>query len=202
MKQDIDFMDSLLDDSVEEEVDDSFEPVMFFHVDKREFKSDDVIFPDGKTYEDSLTGEKQEMEELLNECSCCTERRSNHVFLFDNYSDALRYAGKVKGHVYEVTIEMDDMCHRADMNKLDNILDVFRYTDNEDIRMAAVQEYWKAGTHTFSPCYEYLVKKCKVIRQVTGIAEVIDFHKKQMQNYHPIEQCRQYRKTINKLYSL
>lgn len=197
-----DYMDSLLDDEVNEDVDVSYTPIRFFHVDKREFKVDDVILPNGEPYEKSLSDERLEIEDLLNKCSFLSERRSNHVFLFDEYSNALRYAGKVKGNIYEVTIDLVDLCHKADMNKLDNALDVFRYTDSRDIRVAVVQEYWKNGTHTFSPCYEYLVTKCKVVKQVINIAEVMDFHRKHKHIIRSIEQCFEYRKTINEIYSV
>lgn len=48
------------------------------------------------------------------------------------------------------------------MNKLDNILDIFRFSDDNDLRLAAVNEYWKAGTHTFNPSYEILASSACV----------------------------------------
>ena len=174
--------------------------MVFFHVDRRDFNSGDEVRPEPATYEESLDGEKKDVEEMLNETSSLDCKRSNHVFLFDQLSNALRYAGKVKGHVYQVTIERDYMKHRADMNKLDNILDVFRYTDKPDIRKAATYEYWKAGTHTFAPCYEYLVKKCTVVREVCTMDDVNYIHDQLIREGLPIEQISRYREILNEVY--
>ena len=174
--------------------------MMLFHVDRRIFNADDEVRPEPDTYEASLEGEKKDVEELLNETSSLGCRRSNHVFLFDQLSNALRYAGKVKGHVYQVTIEREDMSHRADMNKLDTILDVFRYTDNPDIRKTVADEYWKAGTHTFAPCYEYLVKKCTVVREVCTMDDVKTIYHKLAYEAQPIEQISRYREILNEVY--
>jgi hypothetical protein len=112
----------------------------------------------------------------------------------------LRYAGKVKGYVYQVAIECRDLKHRADMNKLDNILDVFRYTDDSDIRKVVTYEYWKDGTHTFAPCYEYLVKKCTVVREVCSMDDVINIHNQLLSDGLPIEQISRYREILNEIY--
>jgi len=174
--------------------------MVFFHVDTREFKTGDEVTPKPTTYEASLEDEKKEVEEMLNETSSLSCKRGNHVFLFDQLSHALRYAGKVKGHVFQVTIEFEDMKHRADMNKLDNIFDVFRYTDDLNIRKAVTYEYWKAGTHTFAPCYEYLVAKCIVLREVCSMDDVNSIHEQLIIKGLPIEQISRYRELLNKVY--
>lgn len=174
--------------------------MIFFHVDKREFNAGDEVRPESTTYEASLIAEKKEVEEMLNETSFISCRRSDHVFLFDQLSHALCYAGKVKGHVYQVTFEHKEMKHRADMNKLDNILDVFRYTDNPDIRKTVTNEYWKTGTHTFAPCYEYLVKKCTVVREVCSMDDVKSIYYQLISDGLPIEQIIRYREILNEVY--
>lgn len=50
------------------------------------------------------------------------------------------------------------------MNKLDNLLDLFRFTEDENLRTIAAKEYWKDGTHTFNPCFEILAHSAKVER--------------------------------------
>lgn len=173
---------------------------MFFHVDRRDFNAGDEVRQKSATYEASLDCEMKAVEEMLNETSPLGCRRSDHVFLFDQLSNALRYAGKVKGHVYLVTIECEDLKHRADMNKLDNLLDVFRYTDDTDIRKAAAYEYWKDGTHTFAPCYEYLVNKCTVVREVCTMDDVNYIHDQLIRVGLPVEQISRYREILNEVY--
>lgn len=65
--------------------------------------------------------------------------------------------------------------HRGDMNKLDNLLDLVRFTDDVDILTAAGNEYWKGGTHTFMPSYEYLVKGCIVRKCLVEPSELKSF---------------------------
>ena len=199
--KDVSFMDSLLEENGIDHSFDAFTPTLLFHVDKRIFNPGEIILPNGKTYEESLTNEKKELEELLNSVSHLTVRRSNHVFLFDEFKNALCYAGKVSGCIYQVRIDPQDMCLKADMNKLDNILDVFRFTEDDEIRKAASIEYWKSGTHTFSPCFEYLVKKCTVEKCISTADENVTFHKQLLLNYHPIEQCKWYLDKINSIYN-
>lgn len=174
--------------------------MVLFRVDKREFNAGDEVCPEPTTYEASLEGEKKDVEEMLNVLSPLDRKRSNHVFLFDQLSHALRYAGKVKGRVYQVIVDSRDLRHRADMNKLDNILDVFRYTDNLDIRKAVTNEYWKAGTHTFAPCYEYLTAKCIVVREVCSMEDVKNIYHNLVYEAMPIEQISRYREILNKVY--
>ena len=54
------------------------------------------------------------------------------------------------------------------MNLLDSALDLFRFTEDEDLRTAAVNKYWQNGSHTFSPCYEILVDSAIVDSIVLG----------------------------------
>lgn len=61
------------------------------------------------------------------------------------------------------------------MNKLDNLLDLVRFTDDVDILTAAGNEYWKGGTHTFMPSYEYLVKGCIVRKCLVEPSELKSF---------------------------
>ncbi len=58
---------------------------------------------------------------------------------------------------------------------LDNLLDLVRFTDEVDILTAAGNEYWKGGTHTFMPCYEYLVKSCIVRKCLIEPSELKSF---------------------------
>lgn len=97
------------------------------------------------------------------------------MFLFFELSAALNFFRKYGGYVYEVEVDCHDIYHRGDMNKLDNLLDLVRFTDEVDILTAAGNEYWKGGTHTFMPCYEYLVKSCIVRKCLVEPSELKSF---------------------------
>ena len=47
--------------------------------------------------------------------------------------------------------------------------------DEVDILTAAGNEYWKGGSHTFMPCYEYLVKSCIVRKCLIEPSELKSF---------------------------
>ena len=104
---------------------------------------------------------------------------------------------KYGGYIYEVAPEK--VFFRGDMNKLDNILDALRFCD-EDYIDSFVNEYWKAGTHTFSPCYEYLCNKAKVIKCVRLEITKEDFKRELDDAGSSVEQTRTYHELFNKLY--
>lgn len=136
--------------------------MMVYRVDKRKFEVDEVISPE-TSFETTMQNESKEMENLLNELRPTNiPERKNCLFLFQDLICALRFYSKYGGTIYGV--EIPQCYFRGDMNKLDNILDMFRYTEDNNLRKAAVNEYWKAGTHTFNPCYEILASKARVKR--------------------------------------
>ena len=135
-----------------------------YRVDKRKFKIDDVISPE-TSFETTMQDESKEMENLLNELRPTgIPERKDCLFLFQDLICALRFYSKYGGTIYGV--EPLHCYFRGDMNKLDNILDMFRYSEDENLRKTAVNEYWKAGTHTFNPCYEILASRARVKRIV------------------------------------
>lgn len=89
--------------------------------------------------------------------------RNQCLFLFQELYNALRFYSKYGGNIYEVSI-IGKTLFRGDMNKLDNVLDLLRLNVEDYFVISAVNEYWKGGTHTFSPCYEILCERVKVER--------------------------------------
>ena len=83
------------------------------------------------------------------------------------------------------------------MNKIDNILDVARFSEDENILEAVANEYWKAGTHTFHPCYEYLVEKAIVVDCIASENDrekfLLDF-----KYIHSIERTSLYKTLVTK----
>lgn len=84
------------------------------------------------------------------------------------------------------------------MNKLDNILDIYRFTEDNDLRRTAVNEYWKDGTHTFYPCYEVLALKALVNRIIDIDAEA--FRKEMRDTCNIVEYTSTYRSAFNQVY--
>lgn len=164
-----------------------------YRVDKRNFKIGDTIEPVG-IFEDKLDEEKAEIEAALDENRLNgIPHRKDCLFLFQSISAALLFASKYGGNIYAV--EPHNIYHRGDMNILDNILSVFRYSEDPDIRKASVVEYWKTGSHTFFPCYELLVESA-VVKNI--ISEYIDPSRlrDEIRNYGIIENTPTYIKLV------
>lgn len=135
--------------------------MILYRVDKRKFHVGDIIKPN-TSFEEMMQDEKKEMEDLLNENRPKNmPERKKCLFLFQDLICALRFYSKYGGYIYGVSV-VGHPYFKGDMNKLDNILDIFRFSGNNDLRLAVVNEYWKAGTHTFNPCYEILVPSAHV----------------------------------------
>ena len=99
---------------------------MIYRVDKRSYKVGDIILPQ-TVFEEQLTNEKLKMEEMLNlKRTPGIQERSKCLFLFHDLQGALRFYSKYGGNVYGVIIN-GKIFHRGDMNKLDNILDLFKF---------------------------------------------------------------------------
>lgn len=146
-----------------------------YRVDKRYFEVGAEIQPQ-TFFEQYMDEESMRVENILN-----ANRpdqipvRKDCLFLFFELSAALNFFRKYGGYVYEVVVDCHAIYHRGDMNKLDNLLDLVRFTDEVDILTAAGNEYWKGGTHTFMPCYEYLVKSCIVRKCLVEPSELKSF---------------------------
>lgn len=145
-----------------------------YRVDKRKFEIGEEIQPN-TDFEQHLNDESIKVEYLLNATRPGIPERKDCLFLFFELSAALNFFRKYGGYVYEVEVDCHDIYHRGDMNKLDNLLDLVRFTDEVDILTAAGNEYWKGGTHTFMPCYEYLVKSCIVRKCLVEPSELKSF---------------------------
>lgn len=169
---------------------------MIYRVDKRSYKVGDIILPQ-TVFEEQLTNEKLKMEEMLNlKRTPGIPERSKCLFLFHDLQGALRFYSKYGGNVYGVIIN-GQIFHRGDMNKLDNILDLFKFIDEdrEGILDAAVSTYWKEGIHTFNPCYEILVESAKVVEILCDISRFLQF-KKELQYYGSIEKTFLYKELM------
>ena len=145
-----------------------------YRVDKRKFEIGEEIQPN-PDFEQHLDDESMKVENILNDNRPGIPERKDCLFLFFELSAALNFFRKYGGYVYEVRVDCHAIYHRGDMNKLDNLLDLVRFTDDVDILTAAGNEYWKGGTHTFMPCYEYLVKSCIVRKCLVEPSELKSF---------------------------
>ena len=146
-----------------------------YRVDKRYFEVGAEIQPQ-TNFEQYMDEESMKVENILNaNRPDQIPLRKDCLFLFFELSAALNFFRKYGGYVYEVEVDCHDIYHRGDMNKLDNLLDLVRFTDEVDILTAAGNEYWKGGTHTFMPCYEYLVKSCIVRKCLVEPSELKSF---------------------------
>ncbi len=143
-----------------------------YRVDKRKFEIGEEIQPN-PDFEQHLDDESMKVENILNDTRPGIPERKDCLFLFFELSAALNFFKKYGGYVYGV--EPQKIYHRGDMNKLDNLLDLVRFTDDVEILTAAGNEYWKGGTHTFMPCYEYLVKSCIVRKCLVEPSELKSF---------------------------
>ncbi len=170
---------------------------IIFRVDKRKYKIGDIIYPQSE-FEKALEGEKLRMENMLNQKRAYgIPERGKCLFLFHDLQGALRFYLKYGGNVYGVEV-IPPIYHRGDMNKLDNILDLFKYVDEEDkdgIIEAAVNTYWKEGTHTFNPCYEILANSAKVIELLCDDIRHQQF-KEEMRCFVSIEKTLLYKELI------
>lgn len=166
-----------------------------YRVDKRQFKPGDEIKPQPK-FEDTLKGEAQMVENILNKVRPSNiPERDKCLFLFRDLFGALTFFSKYGGHIYKVT--PTNIYHRGDINKIDNILDVARFSKDENILKVAANEYWKAGTHTFQPCYEYLAEKANVVDCIASDNDrekfLLDF-----KDTHSIERTSLYKTLVTK----
>lgn len=169
-----------------------------YRVDSRKFNSGDTITPN-TSFEEKLQDERMELESMLNECKPCgVPDRKDCLFLFQELICALKFYSKYgyNGHIYEVIVI--DPLFRGDMNKLDNILDIYRFTEDNDLRRTAVNEYRKDGTHTFYPCYEVLALKAIVNRIIDIDAEA--FKKEMRDTCNIVEHTSTYRSAFNQVY--
>ena len=125
---------------------------------------DDMAFRAG------IESDEKEVEEMLNQnCDLEIPERKDCLFLFRDLMCALQFYKKYGGIIYVVSIKGgSQIYYKGDMNKLDNILDMFRFSEDEDLRNDAVNKYWEAGTHTFFPCYEVLVSSACVEKVLIG----------------------------------
>ena len=169
-----------------------------YRVDKRYIEVGTEIQPQ-TNFEQHMNEESMKVENILNATRLeHIPVRKNCLFLFSELSAALNFFRKYGGYVYEVEVDCLDIYHRGDMNKLDNLLDLVRFTENEDILTAAGNEYWKEGTHTFMPCYEYLVKSCIVKKCVVEPSEQESF-RSNFKMTDSIERTDLYQRTLENI---
>ena len=167
--------------------------MMIFRVDKRKYQVGDTIMPK-TSFEETMQDEKKEMEDLLNKSRPeNVPERKQCLFLFQDLICAFRFYSKYGGTIYGVSLE-ERPYFRGDMNKLDNILDVFRFTDDYYLREAVVNEYWKEGTHTFNPCYEILVSSA-CVKKIIDDSSLCEL-KSEINDYGSIENTPTYKSLI------
>lgn len=168
-----------------------------YRVDKRKFEIGEEIQPD-TDFEQHLDDESMKVEDILNATRPDIPERKNCLFLFSELSAALNFFRKYGGYVYGVDVDCNDIHRRCDMNKIDNLLDLVRFTDDEDILRAAGNEYWKGGTHTFMPCYEFLVRSC-VVRKCLVDPSVHESFRSNFERTKSIERTDLYQYTLEKI---
>ncbi|WP_455080779.1 toxin-antitoxin system protein [Prevotella melaninogenica] len=170
-----------------------------YRVDKRLYDVGNEILPN-TDYFQALNNEiKGVLEKKLDEKRCIVKARKECLFLFNSLYHALIFFSKYGGYIYEVAPE--EVFFRGDMNKLDNILDALRFCGEDGID-SFVNEYWKDGTHTFSPCYEVLCKKAIVIKCIELEITKEDFYRELKNAGNCVEQTRTYHKLFNEQYQV
>lgn len=169
-----------------------------FRVDIRNYKPNDTILPK-TTYDRELTDEKLEIEQVLNQLRPYNiPERNKCLFLFDSLLNAIKFYLRYGGTIYRV--KPNHIYHRGDMNKLDNILDVFRFSEDRDLRNAVVNEYWKLGTQTFMPCYEFLVPSA-IVKDTLLTNDNLEEVKAELKKYRSIENTSTYRRLLERITS-
>ena len=127
-----------------------------YRVDKRKFCIGEFIRPTGK-YMCDLTPTGSKIEKTLESSRPSSNpSRSNALFLFENYCEALKYWSKQKnGTFYEVKAECI-LSHKYDMNITEKM-----YSSSDAWEIFS-SNYWN-GLPSGEPCWEFLVSKATVI---------------------------------------
>lgn len=160
-----------------------------YRVDKRIFSVGDEIKPQ-TIFEQQLDGKRRLVEELLSQTRPLEKpERKDSLFLFFELAGALKFFQKYGGNIYRVS--HIDCLHKGDMNKIDNLFDLTRYTDNRKLLSDVAREYWQSGTHTFMPCYEILTPRCVVEECLVVDSECKQF-RSDMWNVGSIEKTQLY----------
>jgi putative toxin-antitoxin system protein len=170
-----------------------------YRVDKRLYDVGAEILPDTHYSQEFNKEDKGILEKLLDDKKHITRTRKECLFLFNSLYHALIFFSKYGGYIYEVAPEQE--LFRGDMNKLDNILDALRFCGEDGID-SFVNEYWKDGTHTFSPCYEVLCKKAIVIKRIELEITKEDFYRELKNAGNCVEQTRTYHELFNEQYQV
>jgi putative toxin-antitoxin system protein len=168
-----------------------------YRVDKRLYDAGEEMLPDTHYSQEFNNRDKEILEKKLDGKSYISRTRKECLFLFNSLYHALIFFSKYGGYIYEV--EPDNVLFRGDMNKLDNILDALRFYNENNIDLF-VNKYWGEGTHTFSPCYEYLCTKAKVIKRIRLEITKEDFYRELNDAGNCVEQTRTYHKLFNEQY--
>lgn len=126
-----------------------------YRVDKREFRIDDRILPQ-TDFETKMSEIKHMLEESLEKYRpSSVPKRANSLFLFRDLSSALLFCRLYGGNIYSVI--PNHIFFMGDMNYLDLCNNVFKQTDDVLLRDLMAKSYWEEASHTFQPCYEYMV---------------------------------------------
>lgn len=113
--------------------------------------------------------------------------RRDSLFLFHELKDALIFSSKIfKGYavIYKVTVEHCHISYRGDMNTLDVLsyaINCGIHESDSEIFDNLCRRYWKCGK-TFSPCYEYLVKRAIVLNLLCDTKDCKQFHSEYINN--------------------
>ena len=162
---------------------------MIFRVDKRSYEIGEIILPQ-TIFEEQLKDEKLKMEEMLNKKRIPgIPERSKCLFLFQDLQGALRFYSKYGGNVYGVKA-LSPIYYRGDMNKLDNILDLFKFIDGDD-----KDGIIDAAVNSFCPCYEILVGSAKVVEKFCDNSRFLQF-KEELNSCGSIERTLLYKELI------
>lgn len=172
--------------------------MLLYRVDRRRYNNGDDIEP-STTFEETMNSSQVQVEKKLDELKPRgVPDRKKCLYLFNDLSSALIFCSKYGGYIYTVSVEPTDVYWRADMNMLDNIHDIFKITECEDVRATVVRRYWEEGSHTFQPCYELLVRQAKVINIVFEKENAKEILSSEINNYGTIEKTPIFNSIYNK----
>ena len=168
------------------------------------------ITPTGgyKQYLDSLSKADKDyskviIERALDKTHGSHAIRTSGLFAFKGLKDALIFSEKIyqgDAVIYEISVSEYDISFEGDMNMLDTLtraVSIGLENDRTDFFDAFCYSYWKRHT-TFSPCWEYILKKAIIERVICSADDCIRF-KEEFYVFESIERCPIYKQKLNEL---
>ena len=134
--------------------------------------------------------------------------RKTVLFAFHELKDALIFSAKIyKGNARIYTISPEEIIYKGDMNVLDSLTTAIKiglYEKDYELFSGFCSEYWKRGK-TFSPCYEYLLRRAQIEKVLCNVEECKKFYQEYTnskgQSYLSVERSSIYLQKINEVYA-